>query len=333
MQKNKNRIFIMVSNENLYLESILVFMPFFSVIIPLYNKEKFIQNTLNSVLNQTFADFELIIVNDGSTDNSQEKVLAFKDPRIQYYSKENEGASGARNFGIEKAKSDYITFIDADDFWYPSFLSEMHSNINAFPEQKVFAAAIEIETSDNVIPAKYSIEKTDECQVVNYFDSSSKMTVICTSCAAFHKSIFEEIGNFDINIRSGQDTDLWIRIGLKKPVVFSSKILARYVHDDKSLSKQPEYFSTKIDYSKFAEAEKTNPKLRKFLDYNRFSSAIKCKITGDQQNFELFYKAIDLKNLTKKKIILLQLPSVILKALLNLNSLLVRMGLSNSVFR
>ena len=323
----------MLSYENLYLESILNFMPFFSVIIPLYNKEKFIENTLHSVLNQTFTDFEVIIVNDGSTDKSEEKVLGFNDPRIHYYSKQNEGVSVARNLGIEKANSNYITFIDADDYWYPSFLNEMHINSNSFPEQKVFAAAVEIETIKNVIPAQYSVLKMHECQIVDYFDASFKMTIICTSCAVFHKSIFEEIGNFDINIRSGQDTDLWIRIGLKKPVVFSSKILARYVYDHESLSKQAEYFSTKIDFAKFAEVEKSNSKLKKFLDYNRFSSAIKCKMIGDEQNFKHFYKAIDLKNLTKKKIFLLQLPSVFLKALLKVNLLLVRVGLSNSVFR
>lgn len=323
----------MLSYENLYLKSISAFMPFFSVIIPLYNKENFIENTLNSVLNQTFTDFEVIIVNDGSTDKSEEKVLAFKDSRIRYYSNENEGVSVARNLGIEKANSNYITFIDADDYWYPLFLNEMHININAFPEQEVFAAAIEIETSNKVFPALYSIEKTDVCQIVDYFDASYKMTIICTSCAVFQQSIFDEIGNFDTNIRSGQDTDMWIRIGLKKAVVFSSKILARYVFDDNSLSKQSEYFSTKIDFSKFAKAEKSNPKLKKFLDYNRFSSAIKCKITGDKQNFELFYKAIDLKNLTEKKMFLLKLPSSFLKVLLNVNLFMVRIGLSNSVFR
>ena len=107
-------------------------MPFFSVIVPLYNKENFVENTLKSVLNQNFTDFEVIIVNDGSIDKSEEKVKGFNDDRIKYFYQENQGASSARNFGIEKANSNYIAFIDADDYWFPNFLQEMFNNINEF---------------------------------------------------------------------------------------------------------------------------------------------------------------------------------------------------------
>src|SRR3970040_1764287 len=101
-------------------------MPFFSVIIPVFNKEKFIEVTLKSVLNQTFIDFEILIINDGSTDNSAQLIKGFDDPRIRYYYKENSGVSSARNDGIEKTQSNYISFIDADDYWYPDFLEEMY---------------------------------------------------------------------------------------------------------------------------------------------------------------------------------------------------------------
>ena len=92
-------------------------MPFFSIIIPLYNKEKFIENTIQSVLGQSFEDFELIVVNDGSTDTSLELVNKLKDKRIKTYSISNAGVSKARNFGIQKATSKLIVFLDADD-WY-----------------------------------------------------------------------------------------------------------------------------------------------------------------------------------------------------------------------
>jgi glycosyltransferase involved in cell wall biosynthesis len=84
-------------------------MPFFSVVIPLYNKENFIKNTLDSVLSQTFTDFEVLIVNDGSTDSSVEIIKKFTDPRISYFSKENQGVSSARNYGVEKANTKLIT--------------------------------------------------------------------------------------------------------------------------------------------------------------------------------------------------------------------------------
>lgn len=308
-------------------------MPFFSVIIPLYNKEKFVENTLKSVFSQTFSDFEIIIVNDGSTDQSEQKVQQFQDSRIRYYSKKNEGVSVSRNLGISLAQSNYITFIDADDYWYPDFLETMFQNINRFPEQSVFAAAVEIETSKSVFPAQYSIQKTKDWELVNYFNASSKETVICTSCAVFEKNVFGKTDIFDVAIKSGEDTDLWIRIGLVYPVLFSWKILARYVFDADSLSKDKSYTSTKINFSKFSTLEKTNLDLKKFLDLNRFSLAIKSKLNGDYANFHLFYKAINLKNLTLKKRTLLLLPSFILKKMIDLQQVLANLGLTNSVFK
>ncbi|MBK8600021.1 MAG: glycosyltransferase family 2 protein [Flavobacterium sp.] len=307
-------------------------MPYFSVIIPVYNKENFIESTLKSVLNQSFSDFELILVNDGSTDQSESKIKKFSDERIKYFSKENGGASSARNFGITKATANFITFIDADDFWYPNFLEEMASAIGRFPNHRIFSAAIEVETQKVVFPAQYSIEKSGDLEIVNYFDASMKTTVICTSCAAFHRSVFEKVGNFDTAIKSGQDTDMWIRMGLEYPVVFSWKILARYVYDPKSLSKKREYLNQKMNFSKFETAEKTNPKLKKFIDLNVFSFAIRAKLIDDQKNFAVFYEKIDRKNLTLKKRILLELPKIVLQFLIQFDLLLVSLKLRNSAF-
>jgi glycosyltransferase involved in cell wall biosynthesis len=308
-------------------------MPFFTVIIPLFNKENFIENTLNSVLSQTFADFEVLIVNDGSTDSSVEIIKKFTDPRISYFSKENQGVSSARNYGVEKANTNHISFIDADDYWYPGFLEEMFKNIKRHSGQKVFSAAIEIATSNKVFPAQYSITKTHDCEIVNYFSASSKETIICTSCAVFNKSVFEEIGNFDIQIKSGQDTDLWVRIGLVYPVVFSWKVLARYVYDKNSLSKNKNSLNTKMDFNKFKELEKTNPLLKKFLDLNRFSLAIKFKLSGNKIAFDNHYKDIDLKNLGLKKRTLLLLPATLLNQLIQFKTVLAESGLSSSVFK
>lgn len=308
-------------------------MPFFSIVIPLYNKENFIENTLKSVLNQGFTDFELIIINDGSTDRSEEIVLKFNDNRIHYFTQENQGVSAARNLGIAQAKSNYIAFLDADDYWYPNFLSEMCSMINQFPEQKVFSSAFEIETSNTIIPAQYSIKKSEHCQIVEYFEASLKESCIWTSSAVFHKSVFEKIGTFDVTIKSGQDTDLWIRIGLIYPIVFSNKILARYSFDDKSLSKTKMKFQDKFNFEKFAIAELSNCNLKKFLDYNRFSLAIKCKLNDDIENFRGYQQKINYKNISIKKRILLNLPSFILKMLIRFNLILVKLGLSHSVFK
>lgn len=308
-------------------------MSFFSIIISVYNKEKFIENTIKSVLQQSFTDYEVLIINDGSTDSCESKILAFDDLRIQYFYKKNEGASEARNYGIKHAKSTYITFLDADDYWYPDFLEEMYNNITKYPEQKVFAAAIEIENPKNVIPSSYSIVKKNDCMVVDYFEASYLEGVIFTSAAAFHKSVFEKVGHFDPKIKSNQDTDLWIRIGLVYPVVFSFKILTRYIYDANSLSKKKMTMHDKMDFSKFTEAEKKNSSLKKFLDLNRYSLAIKSKMFDDQANFIRFKNGLDINNLTLKKRILLMLPGFLLRFLLQVNLLLVQLGLSKTVFK
>ena len=308
-------------------------MPYISIIIPLYNKEDFIIKTLDSVLAQTFKDFEIIIINDGSTDKSEEKIFKIQDPRIYYYKKENGGVSDARNFGIEKSKSNYIAFLDADDYWYPDYLQEMYKNINTFPDIKIFSVAIEIETANRVLKPSYSIKKTADCEIVNYFVASCKRTVLFPSSSVFHKSVFKEIGAFDTNMKSGEDTDLWIRAGLVYPILFSWKILVRYVHDAKSLSKNHKTAIESIDFSKFIALEKSNPDLKKFLDLNRFSLAVKSKLINDKDNFTKLYNAIDLSKLKLKKRIILILPAFLLKLLINLKIGLAKIGLQQSVFK
>jgi len=303
-------------------------MPYFSIIIPVYNKEKFVAKTIESVLSQTFTDYEIIIVNDGSTDQSEAKISPFKDNRIQYYSKKNEGVALARNFGIEKATADYICFLDADDYWYPTFLETMQRYSSELPEQKVFAAAIEIETKNKTIPAHYSIPSTSDFEIVNFFDASQKECVLWTSSACIHKSVFEKVGDFDTKIKHGEDTELWIRIGLQFPIVFIRKILARYVYDDKSISRNSNYYFEQYTFDKYSLEEKKNPALKKYMDLNRFSAVIKCRLNGEWRIAIDIESEIDLKNLSFKKRVLLELPPIMLKPLIGLQHFL-----GNSVFR
>jgi len=303
-------------------------MPYFSIVIPVYNKEKFLAKTIESVLSQTFTDYEIIIVNDGSTDQSEAKISTFKDNRIKYYSKKNEGVALARNFGIEKATADYICFLDADDYWYPTFLETMQRYSSELPEQKVFAAAIEIETKNKTIQANYSIPSTSDFEIVNFFDASQKECALWTSSVCIHKSIFEKVGDFDTKIKHGEDTELWIRIGLQFPIVFIRKILARYVYDEKSISRNSNYYFEQYTFDKYAVEEKKNPALKKYMDLNRFSAVIKCKLHCDWKTAQEIYSEIDLKNLSYKKRILLELPSIMLKPLIRLKHFL-----GNSVFR
>jgi glycosyltransferase involved in cell wall biosynthesis len=105
--------------------------PFFSVIVPVYNKEKYVHRAVSSILNQSYKDFELIIVCDPSTDNSNAEVEKFTDPRIRVFHRDKPGPGGyaARNLGIENSKGQWISFLDADDVWYSSHLDETRKNI------------------------------------------------------------------------------------------------------------------------------------------------------------------------------------------------------------
>jgi glycosyltransferase involved in cell wall biosynthesis len=308
-------------------------MPFFTVIIPLYNKENFIENTLKSVFAQTFEDYEIILINDGSTDNSETIVLKYQDKRIRYFSKENQGVSKTRNFGIKLAESDYICFLDADDYWFPTFLEEIKLAIDKNSDQKVFATAIEIQTLKNTFSAKYSITKNDPIQIVDFFESSQMESVIRTSSSVFQKEVFETVGQFDENLKISEDTDLWIRIGLKYKVVFIWKILSRYVFDKKSISRNFSYVFEDEFFEKHKHTELSNPKLKRYLDLNRFSAILKFKLTGNQQQAKKLSDKIDLKNLTLKKQFLLKLPSFCLPLLVKLKQLLADFGLGNSIFK
>ncbi|SNB11619.1 Glycosyl transferase, group 2 family protein [Flavobacterium psychrophilum] len=308
-------------------------MPFFSIIIPLYNKENYIEYTLKSVLNQSFIDFEIIIVNDGSTDNSEQIVFQFNDKRIHYFHKKNEGVSIARNFGIEQAKSDFICFLDADDFWYENYLEIMQTYIEKFSTYKVFSSAIEIETSKTIFPAQYSIKKNADFEIINFFEASEKECAIWTSSSVFHKSIFKKTGVFDPNIKISEDTDLWIRIGLQYPIVFIWKTIARYVYDEQSVSRTSNYIFEESSFLKYVEKEKTNKELKKYLDLNRFSAAIKNKLNDNYASFEKVIKEINLTNLSFKKRLLLKLPTPILKKIILLKLFLANLGIGNSIFK
>ncbi len=308
-------------------------MPCFSIIIPVFNKEKFVSKTIKSVLSQTFSDFEIIVINDGSNDTSESEILAITDDRILYFSKENEGVAVARNFGIAKASAKYVCFLDADDFWHSNFLSTMNHYIHKLPNEKVFASAIEIETTKKIVPAQYSFAKKDDFEILHFFEASLKEAILWTSAVCIHKEVFDKSGVFDEQLTVSEDTDLWIRIGLNYQVVFIWQILARYVFDEKSISRNRNYIFEDAFFEKYESAEKLYPAVKKYMDYNRFSSAIKCNLNGNWKTAQEIYADIDLKNLSSKKRLLLQLPQIVLKTLIGVQRFLVNVGLGSSVFR
>ncbi len=208
----------------------------FSVIIPLYNKVAYVKLAIDSVLNQTFPDYELIIVNDGSTDKSLEVVQKIKKstPRqIIIIDQVNQGVSTARNNGIAAATYPYIAFLDADDWWDKSFLAEMRTLIEAYPDAAVYSCNYyKVKNSQN-IPAIIGIEAGFKKGYINYFRTYSNTfwMPVHSSNTVVKKKVFNEIGTFSDKLKFAEDFDLWIRIALKDKIVFLNKYLSFYNQD------------------------------------------------------------------------------------------------------
>ena len=312
-------------------------MAYLSVIIPLFNKEKNIVNTLTSVCNQTYTDFEVIIVNDGSTDASIKNISVINDDRIQLFSKKNEGVSIARNFGAEKAISNYIVFLDADDYWHPNHLNNLFELINAFPNHLWFASAYEKKRNKQLTTKMDSpiLEKGKHWigEVDEFFRYCFKDSLVNSSSVCFKKDFFNSLNGFDAFTTHTEDIDLWIRAALKSPLVFSNKITARHNLDasNRSSIKQLQERNY-IDFDKFIKDENKNSSLKKYLDLNRYSLAIIYKLHGDTHSFKNIISNVEIKNLNKKQQFLLKQHRYILRLLFVFQELLEKLGLRLSSF-
>lgn len=310
-------------------------MPKFSVVISVYNKGDFIQKTLQSVLEQSFQDYEIIVVNDGSTDHSEAQILAMPQENITYHVfQENKGAATTRNKGLELATGDYIALLDGDDLWDSGYLAEINQLIQNFPDHHVFATAITIEEHDGKRPSQYTFSNPEnkEQLSLNYFESSYKNTLLTSSSTVIEKTVFDTVGIYDETIKSGQDTDLWIRIGMHYLIAFSTKSYALYTYAPVSLYKSIGSVKHRPNFVAYEVAEKENKGLKKFLDLNRFSLAIRAKLWNESKEAQFFIDRIDPSSLSKKQVKLLHAPAFIIKLLFGMKRLLEKLGIRLGVY-
>lgn len=216
----------------------------FSVVIPLYNKELSIANTIQSVLDQTFQDFEIVVVNDGSTDRSAEIVEQINDPRIRLIHQKNQGVSAARNTGIREAKHEWIAFLDGDDLWEKEHLEEVVKMMQICPNEKVYVTSYEY--SDGRPMFKHERD-TNIFKIDNYFKEALKESLIWTSIVVVNKSCIDKVGGFNVILSRGEDLDLWARLAREYDIVKSSKVTAVYrIEDGYSLSKGKSNYNQSI---------------------------------------------------------------------------------------
>ena len=212
-----------------------------SVVIPLYNKQESIVATLQSVLAQTYQNFEIVVVDDGSTDNSAQVVeeLIETHPSLQgrdgvrLVKKPNGGVCSARNRGIQEAKYDYIALLDGDDLWDEHYLEEQVRLIQDFPEAMMWGINFaEMSNGKLIRTLPTGLPKEYRGYVENYFQIPGRISdLFCSSSVVIKKEVFDRVGYFDERIKYAEDSDMWFRIIATYPVAFYDKYMAFYQYD------------------------------------------------------------------------------------------------------
>ena len=256
-------------------------MPHFSVIIPLYNKAPYVAKTVESVLAQTHGDYELIIIDNGSTDGSNGVIAQITDPRIRIVRlEENVGVSNARNKGVELSTAPYVTFLDADDWWEPTFLEEMAALTERHPGAGIYGTGYYIVKNGKKRVAPIGVEDGFTEGEINYCRVYAKtLCMPLTSISiCMPRAVFEESGGFPANIKLGEDFLLWIRVALRHKVVLLNKPLSNYNQDVDVTYRgthkkvyEPDTFST-FFFDQFAAEERSNRDLKVLLDKLRVYS-------------------------------------------------------------
>lgn len=197
----------------------------FSVVIPLYNKEREITRAVESALDQTVPPQEIVIVDDGSTDGSHRVVESIDSPLVRIISQSNAGVSAARNRGIAAARGEYIALLDGDDRWKPDFLENMLRLIERWPGCGAYSSAFEIVGRGQITRKPSNLP---EGPVENFFRAAMHEYIIIPSAAVIPRKVFDEIGGFPEGMKLGEDLHLWIRLASRYPICFTPRMLVEY---------------------------------------------------------------------------------------------------------
>ncbi|MFD2826618.1 glycosyltransferase family 2 protein [Leeuwenhoekiella polynyae] len=309
-------------------------MPEISVVIPVFNKAAYLQETIQSVLAQRFTDFELILINDGSTDNSLEILHGFSDVRIRIIDQENQGLSQTRNTGVLASQADFIALLDADDIWLPDHLDVLIKLRNSFPEADLFGTGYEeFYSTGKLLKPRLNLKIKEAHLVTDYFDTSLYQPLIIPSGMAFTKVGFLAIEGFKNPITYSEDVDFLIQANLNFRLAYNPKITCRYrsyVPNQISSQKKSE-----LQAPKFGAILRANPEhqsLHKYIQFKRYFLCIFYKTEGRLDLFSKLKKKLDPSVLNKKQRFLLNAPRLILIVIRKAKLFLLRRGFRFTAF-
>ncbi len=199
-----------------------------TVVIPLYNKERYVRRAIDSVLAQTYTNFQVVVVNDGSTDGGPQVVKQVGDGRVRLVDQTNGGVSAARNRGVREAKTELVAFLDGDDEWLPEFLETVMEMARKYPQAGILATGYRLVRSGEDLRRDITIGGAD-VKYGCFFDVMRKGTEICSaSSVAIRRGVFDRVGMFRVGYKLGEDLDMWFRAGLYYGLACSPKVCALY---------------------------------------------------------------------------------------------------------
>ena len=213
-------------------------LPYFSVIIPVHNKLPHLERSIHSVLQQTYPNFEVILIDDASTDGSSEKLMEFSHPKLSLYHRSVPGPGGyaARNLGIGKAKYEWVAFLDADDEWKPELLQTVHDTIMAHQEQELECVTwgwYSIDASSKILDTTSRKNYQDSFRHFSILDFFNHQHILWTGAVTFKKDLIVRAGLFpESGFRRGGDVDTWIRcLWYSKGNIWINQVLSCYYLD------------------------------------------------------------------------------------------------------
>jgi glycosyltransferase involved in cell wall biosynthesis len=283
--------------------------PAFSIVIPLYNKENYILETLSSVFSQEYPHYEVIVVDDGSTDKSLELVRSLNNHDINIICHDkNKGLSAARNSGIKEAKNPYITFLDADDYWHSDYLTNIKSLIIQHPSEQIFGTSYQEDYNGKtyfkrnklITSARKNISIIDD-----FFSMNLSKLIITQSSLTIHKDVFSKIGLYNSKITFAEDIEFYIRCFSEYSLVYIDTPLVTKKIVTGSLSNSLTFDKCYPDLEKYYNKTQS---LDNFIHFYLYCFCRRKKNEGDYNAVNQYRKKLVFKKLSILKIVMIYSP-------------------------